>query len=387
MSGEGYTTGTHASIMSFGEAYDGIHQLKRCKRLPARASSKFTDTSIDDLPDYLLVEVLCRLPDNKICLQCTSVCRRWCSLISDPHFIGRFLWLQRDLGSPIIRTLINHNAEEFPTKDVFQRLRSFLRLKEDPFVLATWNDLVLCCASKDDQHDYYICNPYTMQLVTLPPIPACHKFVPVGFICEPYYNYEEEDGDHRKEQKININGDYRCKVVRIVPSEITCFGITIQVFSSETGEWRESVVSTPGDLSSIVKENFTFDFLGVYQGFLRMCDYNFDNYWLLVWEMTEEEHEQLVVIGPGKCGLEHVKRYSLPPKMIPGDPDGHVELLTFDPNNGDILYLRINGEIVKCNIRTGKWSKMVGTNMLTDLYFFQLVLPWWPTPVPRLPDY
>ncbi|KAM5581066.1 hypothetical protein ABKV19_010335 [Rosa sericea] len=417
---------------------EGIHQLKRCKRLPASASSKFTDTSIDDLPDYLLVEVLCRLPDNKICLQCTSVCRRWCSLISDPYFIGRFLWLQRDLGSPIIRTLINHNAEEFPTKDVFQRLRSFLRLKEDPFVLATWNDLVLCCASKDDQHDYYICNPYTMQLLTLPPIPACHEFVPVGFICEPYYNYEEEDGDHQKEQKININGDYRCKVVRVIPSKITCLDITIQVFSSETGEWRESVVSSPRDLSSyifdrnisvanngmiywsthdgdliglgpfvnntystssdhyqcrliefdsIVKENFTFEFLGVYQGFLRMCDYDFDNRWLLVLELTEEEHEQLVVNGPGKCGLEHVKRYSLPPKMISGDPDGHVELLTFDPNNGDILYLRINGEIVKCNIRTGKWSKMVGTNMLTDLYFFQLVLPWWPTPVPRLPDY
>ncbi|XP_004305807.1 PREDICTED: F-box protein At5g49610-like [Fragaria vesca subsp. vesca] len=319
------------------------------QKITSKSIIKTTDISINDLPDHLLVEVLCRLPIKKFCLQCTSVCRRWCSLISDPYFAGRFLCLQRDKRTPIICTLINHNAEEFLTKDVFQKFRSFLSLKEDPFVLGTWNDLVLCCASKDDQHDYYICNPYTMQLVTLPRIPACHEFVPMGFICEPYYKYEEED-----------------------------------VFSSETGEWTVSVVSSPRDLSSyvfdwnnsfanngmiywmtqdgnliglgpfvnnnsssssygdhfqcrliefdsIVRENFSFDFLGVYQRYLRMCDYDFDNCRLFVWELTEE-HDQLVANGPGKCGLEHGKRYSLPREMIPRDLDGYVELLTFDPN-------------------------------------------------------
>ncbi|KAL6144309.1 hypothetical protein ACLB2K_055004 [Fragaria x ananassa] len=340
------------------------------QKITSKSIIKTTDISINDLPDHLLVEVLCRLPIKKFCLQCTSVCRRWCSLISDPYFAGRFLCLQRDKRTPIICTLINHNAEEFLTKDVFQKFRSFLSLKEDSFVLGTWNDLVLCCASKDDQHDYYICNPYTMQLVTLPRIPACHEFVPMGFICEPYYKYEEEDGDHRKEQKIHINDDYGCKVVRVIPSEITSSGITIQVFSSETGEWTVSVVSSPRDLSSyvfdwnnsfanngmiywmtqdgnliglgpfvnnnsssssygdhfqcrliefdsIVRENFSFDFLGVYQGYLRMCDYDFDNCRLFVWELTEE-HDQLVANGPGKCGLEHVlPRWPTPVPRLP----------------------------------------------------------------------
>lgn len=46
---------------------------------------------MDDLHDFLLVEILRRFPSKEFVFQCTSVSKRWCSLISEPYFIGRFV--------------------------------------------------------------------------------------------------------------------------------------------------------------------------------------------------------------------------------------------------------------------------------------------------------
>lgn len=128
------------------------------------------NSNIDDLPDSLWVEILCQLPSYKYVSQCKCVSKRWCTLISDPHFIGRFLYLQRDRKQKPITTAINSEGEEFlkrmspsskPLNQLFQRLVSFHTLKQEPVVAGTYNDLVLCCASEFNQRDYYICNPYT----------------------------------------------------------------------------------------------------------------------------------------------------------------------------------------------------------------------------------
>lgn len=59
--------------------------------------------------------------------------------------------------------------------------------------------------------------------------------------------------------------------------------------------------------------------------------------------------------------------------------------LAFDPNNDDILYLDVDEELCLCNIRTRDLMKLVGKDDVdVDGCFFPLVLPWWPTPVPRL---
>ncbi|KAK9944208.1 hypothetical protein M0R45_009786 [Rubus argutus] len=52
-----------------------------------------------------------------------------------------------------------------PLAPLFERLMSCHSLESEPFVVATCNDLVLCCASALDQRDYFICNPYIIQCV------------------------------------------------------------------------------------------------------------------------------------------------------------------------------------------------------------------------------
>ncbi|KAL6200740.1 hypothetical protein ACLB2K_030521 [Fragaria x ananassa] len=251
---------------------DDLRQSKRLE--PERASS----TSINDIPKELLVEILCRLPCAKSVFRCKSVSKSWRSLTSDPNFIGRFLWLQRQNQTLIPGTIINRWGYELLTTDLFATFRSFETEKIERLeVLATWNDLVLCrslrrfghhiCeqSCKCDDGQYYICNPRTskqeMQLVKLPWIHECGLFWDpiVGFICEPYYKEEEEDDRHadsstdqkeegEKRKVIRINAESKFKVVRIVPPEVVQNDhdfFKIQVFSSEIGAWRESLVECP----------------------------------------------------------------------------------------------------------------------------------------------
>ncbi|KAK9923884.1 hypothetical protein M0R45_032282 [Rubus argutus] len=72
-------------------------------RLSSDLESSFM---LDDLPDAILVEILCRLPCNKLIFQYKCVSTRWFSLITDPNFIRLYLHLQRDLQKPIITTLV-----------------------------------------------------------------------------------------------------------------------------------------------------------------------------------------------------------------------------------------------------------------------------------------
>ncbi|CAL9005507.1 unnamed protein product [Prunus brigantina] len=116
-----------------------------------------------------------------------------------------------------------------------------------PGVVGTYDDLVLCCAAKYHQRDYYICNPYTQQWVALPPSPQCHKrLVAVGFIY-----------DHKKKATQQINNAaaeyiYRHRVVSILEfshCQAYTFKYYMEIFSSETREWRASYISFPKKLA------------------------------------------------------------------------------------------------------------------------------------------
>ncbi|PRQ53270.1 putative F-box domain-containing protein [Rosa chinensis] len=141
---------------------------------------------IDDLPDVVLVKILCRLPCYKFVSKCKSVSKRWCNVMSGPYFLARFLRLQSDREqTPIIRTLITNKREEFLTRMssstkplalLFERLMSSHHLEQEPVVVATYNDLVLCCTTWGYyQRDYYICNPCTVQWVPVPPPPRVYR--------------------------------------------------------------------------------------------------------------------------------------------------------------------------------------------------------------------
>lgn len=432
-----------------------IHQSKRAKGSPAavarRPSLKIMNIGIDDLPDAVLVEILCRLPGYKFVCQCKCVSKRWCTLMFGPSFIGRFLCLQSDhKQTPTMRTVINRSGFEFltrisssanPLNPLFKRLMSFHRLKEEPVVVSTYNDLVLCCASMYEQRDYYICNPCTLQWVALPPPPQVDQIVPIGFICDhPYYNCKKDDqGGHI----IQLNAEYRCKVMRLIfpyGQECACKKFKVQIFSSETGEWRESNVSSPSDINFYFinyEANFTyngmlfwggvgcgnfligldpfmidsscgangddhyecrfieleldlpfmFECLGTYRGCLRMCDYNSATRVLSVRDLNEEEI--LFQGGTVKLGMENMKVYSLDKEMMPDDdPTGNL-MLGFDPYDDDILYLERGGDsdIVKCDIHTREWSKIAENRRMESCFYFPYVVPWWPTPVPRPPQH
>ncbi|KAH0982537.1 hypothetical protein GBA52_009714 [Prunus armeniaca] len=77
-----------------------------------RRRSKSKNISIDDLPDVVLIEILCRLSCNILISQCKCVCKHWFTLISSPCFIEHFLRHRSDKKAPIIRTLIDRDAEE-----------------------------------------------------------------------------------------------------------------------------------------------------------------------------------------------------------------------------------------------------------------------------------
>ncbi|CAL8997278.1 unnamed protein product [Prunus brigantina] len=423
-------------------------KLKRSKR----SSSTERRTSIDDLSDVILAEILCRLPCNKFVFQCKSVSKHWCTLITDPYFIDRFVNIQSYKRTPKIRTLINKRVVEFPPKaslspnlltQSLERIICFHRFAGNPVVVATYNDLLLCCTSMDYQCNYYICNAYTMQWVGLPPTPSrCHKRVRVGFICNvPDYKCEE---DNWKGNNSQLNVECRSTVVRILPpveyanDEKKCdtFKLNVEIFSSETGEWKESVVSSPRNFNfrglnefsfayngmlywptdrglsviglgpfydndgtsssssngdgnidhklgfTIFEEpldrGFSVQYLGVCGGYVRMCNMSLMTRRLYVYELKDSQDGDAA--GKKLC-LSERRVYSLDPKMF---PDLACCILNaFDPNNKDILYLRVNADIIKWNIHTGEWSKIV-KDCETDRFYYTVVLPLWPTPVPRL---
>ncbi|ONI06587.1 hypothetical protein PRUPE_5G068800 [Prunus persica] len=193
--------------------------------------------SVDDLPEVLLVEIICRLSCSKFVFQCKCVSKRWCELISSSHFVGQYVRCQRDLKTPILGTVVVDNGTFFPVEneDGLMSLQLPVISEAAPeqklFVVGACNDLVLCCPSELDQRDYYICNPYTKKWVALPPPPRIHNWVSVGFICDPYYNYNSSS---TFDDEVSINAEYRWRVVRLRQE------FYVDIFFSETGEWRES---------------------------------------------------------------------------------------------------------------------------------------------------
>ncbi|KAI5321971.1 hypothetical protein L3X38_031043 [Prunus dulcis] len=114
------------------------------------------------------------------------------------------------------------------------------------YVLGTYNDLILCCAEDSHFARDYIRNPYTKQWIALPPTPRVYRGpVLTGFMCDhPYYNREELVGNRTSSNNIKLNAEYKYRVVRIPAVQKNCLEFTVDIYSSEASEWRESVISS-----------------------------------------------------------------------------------------------------------------------------------------------
>lgn len=75
---------------------------------------------------------------------------------------------------------------------------------------------------------------------------------------------------------------------------------------------------------------------GVYQGCLRLHVYYYNLQFpnIFVWELKEEELEQMAADGGGKLGLKHMTTYSLDPEIILPCYFAYFE---FDPNDMDTV--------------------------------------------------
>ncbi|XP_050381298.1 uncharacterized protein LOC126798389 isoform X2 [Argentina anserina] len=325
--------------------------------LGAVPAAELVNIELDDLPDVVLVEILCRLPCYKFVLKCKSVSKRWFNVMSGPYFLGRFLCLQSDRDeTPIIRSLITDTGQEFlnrmatttkPLGPLFEKLMSVQQLEKEPIVVATYNDLVLCSTTGFYQRDYYICNPCTIQWVAVPPPPRVYKYTPVGLICDlPYFNCTKDD---QGGSVIQVNAEFRCRIVRIVlPENESVTELEVQIFASDTSQWITSTISIPSGVicdtvpiersftyngmlyfvgdepgdqnfllgldpflinNSIIEryqfirfddpeESFVLRYFGEYRGCLHMCDY--DHYKFFVRELKAEE----LCGGAGKLSVE-----------------------------------------------------------------------------------
>lgn len=237
---------------------------------------------VDDLPDCIILKIIYLLPCDSV-IRCKSVCKRWLSLISNPSFPCRYLsvrlidnQLQHPVESrPSSFLFFNRSKNSEPqfftklkntysfknpkfTLDVIPYYQNFIAKAKSkgkeavkfPILISTHNDLVLFFESKFSMLVYFLCNVYTKQLFTLPPAPQRHKSrraVRFGFICEPYYYIKNEEKQRSTTQRCLVfNSGYRYRVVRVIePNRNFSFRFKVDIFLSETGQWREFTVTSP----------------------------------------------------------------------------------------------------------------------------------------------
>ncbi|CAI0377041.1 unnamed protein product [Linum tenue] len=154
------------------------------KRRRVNDSEELNPPPISNLGDDLLAEVLIRLPEPRSAWRCKAVCKRWNSLIFDPHFARRFTshhqsrWNRYGGGGgefeePPLMTLASGKS-----------VLSFLPLPEEIsergwhfLVFDVYKDLVLCGFNEgrligaEFPRSLFLCNPFTEQWIALPLAP------------------------------------------------------------------------------------------------------------------------------------------------------------------------------------------------------------------------
>ncbi|KAL3535223.1 hypothetical protein ACH5RR_003684 [Cinchona calisaya] len=199
------------------------------------------------IPHWVLVELLIRLPIKRI-FRFKCVSKQWLSLISDPSFGRAFVSriefgpIQRRPWTPLYKCIY---AEEIPREHDFlgnlfssnvglgcltkfdlpapaqahglevYKVLDYIIAKDD-------NGLLLCGSHGRDLGNYYILNPVTKQYVEIPRSKHSFVYCLVGFITQ---------------MKDCIVTSY--KIVRLEASTGKTSVLKLEIFSSETGEWRD----------------------------------------------------------------------------------------------------------------------------------------------------
>ncbi|KAL5563953.1 hypothetical protein UlMin_033700 [Ulmus minor] len=232
------------------------HDLtKKTRRIEETSASSFsTSQFMSNLTEDLLSEILLGLPNCRFAVQCKTICKRWCSLISSPEFISRFIHHRHqkslDSDSHLSKLLFqNHTSipqdsqfcQVFPGKSKIFREIFLNFLPSYTAIRASFNDLLLV-SEPSNSRDFYICNPLTRKWLALPQAPRgiTDCYIRCGLVCFP--------NNCSNQEKCATNVRYRYKVVVVGYYNPTCVfrkfvrrPPVVTIFCSENGQWSELV--------------------------------------------------------------------------------------------------------------------------------------------------
>ncbi|KAF5746011.1 hypothetical protein HS088_TW06G00176 [Tripterygium wilfordii] len=212
-----------------------------------------------NLPDSLLVEILCRLP-RKSANRCKSVCKRWLSLMSTPYFESQFM-LIREYPPPLALLV------QYVTGKRRRKRGHLVVVSENPvfgssgfslsfvpyyqggiddalYVVRSSRDLLLCAGRKSNQPIYYICNTKDQDWIRFTRPPTGRNHVRVGFL---------SDSEEECCLSSSINSQRRYKVVRVPQVEGCSTKLNLEIFSSENWKWSLVVVPFPQGFDLSIK--------------------------------------------------------------------------------------------------------------------------------------
>ena len=390
-------------------------------------NNRSSPSTMDDLPDWVLMEILVLLPLCTVVLTWKWVSKRWFSLISTPYFARCFVAQHSRQPQPF--TLLYqyadfHNFERrllitpanSKSECEWNPVAAYLRDRHSGWIQASCNDLLLGIESSkyvvEQQQPgdlknvvvYTVINTITRQCLKLPPhplpFPQCLLQLRAGIIS----SYEDSND-------IQINSSFR--VVLILSTRTNLSQFNIHVFSSDTGEWSDSVVLCPPNLGEfrlsltsmhtvpykgllywlidggrllgfdpfkinnsnsstccvieqpVELEPFhEINCLGLCHGCLRTCQVSGNAYpRLRVWELKDFDNENNGSGAGGKWCLKHELHFS---QMVSEKSPSlteyinhwiwlsipEISVLAFHPNDGDIMYLLIQSKVVICNLQS-----------------------------------
>ncbi|CAL1359210.1 unnamed protein product [Linum trigynum] len=239
----------------------GLRPCRSMKRRRIDVSEEVTPHSpISKLGDDVLAEVLIRAPEPGSAWRCKAVCKRWNSLISDTHFVRRYVSHHQQSSS---NQYGGGELEEPPlmSSNSGESILSFLPLPDglayEPLyfrVFDCYKDLVLCGFHEGSEirdefcRSLFVCNPFTKQWIALPlapetPSPAI-GLKEARLVCEPRScssNVKLDVGEGRP--PFVFSSAYRFRVVCIYQLNKR---IRIDVFCSESGEWMKEPLVLEG---------------------------------------------------------------------------------------------------------------------------------------------
>ncbi|XP_073308306.1 putative F-box protein At3g28280 [Primulina huaijiensis] len=381
--------------------------------------------SIDNLPDFLLIDIIQRLPlDSVFVSKCVS--KNWLSLISDPMFARSYASRKPSIPRPLALFYIssvlkprqpceigpycpyfgsnsmNFAVNMFKTK-LQQRQRETFPLQ----LIGSDRDLLLFSGSSNSSKEstYCLCNPLTFEWLTLPQIKGYRIRCPAaGFMVE-------EDGTFW--------------VVQIIPRWSTPL-LSFLVFHSANGKWciKEVLNTRPfrlfrakatmvyrgmimwmvdvgllafdpkndgGRCRVIDLPNNKKGRLGVSCGNLHYYEVSsyghlktIENPILRVWMLMDFDGrdwtlKHSILYGDLWSGDEYLNRSLASPNT-----DKYFHLVAFHPLNSDMIFLKCDGELVSCEISSA-YLEVLSCDP-SDATFYRLewdvlplVLGLWPT--------